>query len=226
MDAVIQTKQGSKSLHVCKDGTIENTAWVSIYEEAFPAGQRQDLADVKQQLLDGRMELDETRDEHDNILCMTITEVFRHPPVLPTFLLACYTAVVPEMRGLGIGSIHRTRLDSLLKTEYPDYVGIVSEIESTFEQGVSPEAMLVRVKRKKFFMKLGLVPLDIDYFFPSYVAGEAPIPGELLWVPFSDNKLTDEQLAGMVRRIYTEGYQLANDHALISQVVASIGRQR
>lgn len=226
MDAVIHTKQGPKSLHVCKDGTIENTGWVAIYEEAFPAGQRQSLDDVMQQLRDGRMELDETRDEHDNILCMTITEVFRHPPVLPTFLLACYTAVVPDMRGLGIGSIHRTRLDSLLKNEYPDYVGIVSEIESTYEQGVSTEALDVRVKRKKFFMKLGLQPLDIDYFFPSYVAGEAPIPGELLWVPFTDEPLTKEQLSGMVTRIYTEGYQLPSDHPLISQVVASIDRPR
>lgn len=225
MDAVINTKQGSKSLHVCKDGTIDNTAWVAIYEEAFPAGQRQDLNELIQQLRDGRMELDETRDEHDNILCMTITEVFRHPPVLPTFLLACYTAVVPEMRGLGIGSIHRSRLDSLLKDEYPDYVGIVSEIESTFEHGVAEDAMAVRVKRKKFFMKLGLQPLDIDYFFPSYVIGEAPIPGELLWVPFSDEKLSEEQLIGMVTRIYTEGYQLPADHPLISQVVASIGRK-
>lgn len=223
MDAVINTKQGPKSLHVCKDGTIDNTAWVAIYEEAFPPGQRQDLDDLIQQLRDGRMELDETRDEYDNILCMTITEVFRHPPVLPTFLLACYTAVVPEMRGLGIGSIHRSKLDSLLKNEYPDYVGIVSEIESTFETGVAEEAMAVRVKRKKFFMKLGLQPLDIDYFFPSYVAGEEPIPGELLWVPFTDEKLTKEQLAGMVTRIYTEGYQLSADHPLISQVVASIG---
>ncbi len=86
MDAVIHTKEGPKSLHVCKDGTIDSTGWVAIYEEAFPAGQRQSLDDVMQQLRDGRMELDETRDEHDNILCMTITEVFRHPPVLPTFL--------------------------------------------------------------------------------------------------------------------------------------------
>ncbi len=222
MDAVIETKHGRKSLHVCKDGSAENTDWIAIYEEAFPPDQRQDLDDLKAQLQAGSMELDETRDQDNNILCMTITEVFREPPSLPTFLLACYTAVVPEMRGLGIGSIHRTKLDGLLAQEYPNYIGIVSEIESTFEEGIAPEAMHIRVKRKAFFMKLGLVPLTIDYYFPSYAVGEKPIPGELLWVPFNDTEIDKSMLTGVVTRIYTEGYGLDSSHPLIEKVIKSI----
>jgi hypothetical protein len=223
MDAVIQTKLGPKSLHVCKDGSFESTEWISIYEEAFPPGQRQDLDELKQQLVDGRMELDETRDADNNILCMTITEVFAQAST-PEFLLACYTAVVPEMRGVGIGSIHRSRLDSLLLNEYPDFIGIVSEIESTRESDISPEAMHVRVKRKSFFMKLGLVPLDIDYRFPSYKEDEEPIAGELLWVPFNNKPMDPALLAEVVKRIYVEGYKLEPDHALIAQVIDTIGK--
>lgn len=222
MDAVIQTKNGPKNLHVCKDGSFENTEWISIYEEAFPPDQRQDLNELKQQLKDGRMELDETRDEQNNILCMTITEVFAQAAT-PEFLLACYTAVVPEMRGVGIGSIHRTRLDSLLLKEYPAHLGIISEIESTRETNISPEAMHVRVKRKSFFMKLGLVPLDIDYRFPSYDENAEPIAGELLWVPFHNRPLDKALLSAVVRRIYVEGYKLDPGHHLIEQVIGTIG---
>jgi len=222
MNGVIETRFGRKSLHVCKDGSAENTEWISIYEEAFPPDQRQDLDDLKQQLQVGSMELDETRDSDNNILCMTITEVFRQPPSLPTFLLACYTAVVPDMRGCGIGSIHRSRLDGLLASEYPDYIGIVSEIESTFESGLSAEALKIRVRRKAFFMKLGLQPLALDYYFPSYAKGAKPLPGELLWVPFNDTNMTSAMLAGVVTRIYTEGYRLNEGDPLIGKVLDSI----
>jgi len=224
MGETVDTPFGPKTLEVCKDGSTDNDDWIGVYEASFPESQRQDISDLKRQLSDGSMELDETRDQDDDILCMTITEVFRRTqPLKDTqFLLACYTAVVPQYRGLGIGSIHRRKLGALLNWEYPDYLGIFSEIESTREEGVAPEAMKIRVRRKAFFMRLGLIPIDIDYLFPNYVAGGEPLHGELLWVPFQGEQVLPSTLNSVLLRIYTEGYGLRPDDPLITRMLSSL----
>jgi hypothetical protein len=225
----LDTGKGPLKLHVCKDGSIENDEWVKIYDVSFPPEQRQDLAQLKQQLEDGSMELDETRDQDNNILCMTVTEVFQPRSKAPwAFLLACYTAVIPEMRGLGIGSVHRRRLDELLKVEYPTFMGIFSEIESTREAGIDPQLMQTRVRRKSFFMKLGLLPVDIDYRFPSYTPGGSPLHGELLFVPFAasaDSMLDRKTLSVVLTRIYTEGYGVSPNDPFIAAVLSSLPPQ-
>lgn len=224
--ATLETPKGTIKLHVCKDGTFENTEWIELYEEAFPSSQRQDLSEVERLLKEGVMELDETRDSSEEILCMTLTEVFGGDSAgEPNLLLACYTAVAHQMRGLGIGSIHRRKLGELLSTEYPDYLGIFSEIESTKQKGVDPKDMLVRTKRKSFFMKLGLIPVEIDYLFPSYVPGEPPLEGELLWVPFGPPELQVSVLEKVLRRIYVEGYKLHETDPLIERVLRTIRLQ-
>lgn len=221
--ATLETPKGPIKLHVCKDGTFENKEWIELYEEAFPPSQRQNLEEVQMQLQEGVMELDETRDSKEDILCMTLTEVFGGDDATePNLLLACYTAVSHQMRGLGIGSIHRRKLGELLSSEYPDYLGIFSEIESTKEKGIDAKDMLVRTKRKSFFMKLGLIPVEIDYLFPSYTKGEPPLEGELLWVPFGPPEIQRSALEKVLRRIYVEGYQLEETDPLIEQVLKTI----
>jgi len=224
MGETVDTPFGPKVLEVCKDGSTENNDWISVYEVSFPESQRQGINDLRRQLSDGSMELDETRDQDGDILCMTITEVFRRKQSAKNaqFLLACYTAVVPEYRGLGIGSIHRRKLGALLKSEYPDYLGIFSEIESTREEGVAPQAMKIRVRRKAFFMRLGLIPIDIDYLFPNYVSDGEPLHGELLWVPFQSEQVLPSALRTVLLRIYTEGYGLRPDDPLIARMLGSL----
>jgi hypothetical protein len=219
---VVTTPVGEKKLSVCKDGTSENEDWVNVYEESFPPDQRQNLDELRTQLGSGLMELDETRDQDGNIMCMTITEVFPEDRGLkiPPFLLACYTAVVPAMRGCGIGSIHRRKLGELLSKEYPSYLGLFSEIESTKVEGLPPEVMQTRVRRKSFFLRLGLIPLPVDYIFPSYHPGEKPIHGELLWVPFENSELAEHQLANVVKRIYVDGYNLPPDDLIVEKVLS------
>lgn len=224
--ATIETPEGSLKVHVCKDGTADNTDWVSIYEISFPPEQRQDIQELRAELDVGFMELDETRDENDNILCMTLTEVFNDARgKKPNLLMACYTAVFPKMRGLGIGSIHRRNLGELLKKEYPEFLGIFSEIESTKEANVDAETMLTRTRRKAFFMRLGLIPIEVDYYFPSYEPGGAAIAGELLWVPFGPPELQVQQLEHVLQRIYVEGYKLNHDDPLIDKVARSVRRK-
>src|SRR4029434_2652835 len=160
MGETVDTPFGPKVLEVCKDGFAGNNDWINVYEVSFPESQRQDINGLQRQLDDGSMELDETRDQDGDILCMTITEEFgRQAPAKDAqFLLACYTAVVPWHRRLVIGSIQRRKLGALLRSEYPNYLGIFSEIESTKEEGVAPEIMKTRIRRKAFFMRLGLIP--------------------------------------------------------------------
>jgi len=214
--AIIETPEGPLTLHVCKDGNATNTDWVPIYEESFPPEQRQPLDELKQQLSSGQMELDETRDQNGRILCMTVSEIFGPKNNEPSFILACYTAVTPKMRGLGIGSVHRRKMEYLLKDEYGSYLGVFGEIESTKQKTDDPQLAQTRIRRKNFFLKCGLIPLDVPYRFPSY-DGTEPLEGELLWFPFGQDKLTADELERVVLRIYTDGYTLSADDAFVQK---------
>ncbi len=222
---LLETHRGALNLHVCKDGSVDNDEWIRIYEASFPDDERQSIDEMKFCLSEGSMELDETRDETGRILCMTVTEIFRPRHNHLPFLLACYTAVEPDYRGLGIGSVHRTKLDELLKAEYPRYTGIFSEIESTRVEGLTPEAMDIRQRRKRFFLKLGLQPLPVDYYFPSTTTGAAPLAGELLWVPFHDKSdLSQDDLCDVLERIYIDGYGLRADDPFIAKMLLQFQR--
>lgn len=226
MKATIQTPLGSKTLHVCKDGDGNNPEWLHIYEVSFPEGQRQSLDQIRAMLGAGTMELDETRDQEEHVMCLTLTEVFRDKrgEKAPRFLLACYTATLPAMRSLGIGSIHRRRLVELLQGEYPDYLGIIGEIESTKEPGLPPDVLTLRKRRLAFFLRLGSQPLPVDYRFPSFVSGEKPLMGELLFTPFAAPALDRPTLSDILRRIYVEGYGLEPDDPFIDEVLAQFAR--
>jgi hypothetical protein len=214
----IQTRLGPKTLHVCKDSNGESDGWVNVYECSFPQGQRQSVEQLRQLIKTGTMELDETRDQNDQINCMTLTEVFGSVP--PKFLLACYTATPPSLRSLGIGSVHRRRLVELLKVEYPDHLGLFSEIESTKEPGLDPQTLHTRRRRLAFFLRLGVERLPIDYRFPSFDSGEAPVQGELLWIPFGEPELDGDTLRQVLRRIYVEGYGLDQADPFIQEALA------
>jgi hypothetical protein len=217
MDATtIETPKGSITLHVCKDGNPENTDWVGIYNESFPPDQRQPLHEIQRDLKSGVMELDETRDDSGRILCMTLSEIFRPKEQHVSFVLACYTAVWPDMRGLGIGSVHRRKLEKLLVEEYGEFLGMFTEIESTKQHTDDPQLRETRIRRKNFFLKLGLIPIDVPYRFPSY-DGSAPLEGELLWYPFAANQLEPRVVQRVISRIYTEGYGLAADSDFVRQ---------
>jgi len=222
MTSTIQTPDGPTDLHICKDGDGYDDGWVRVYESSFPGGQRQSVAQIRGLLKAGTMELDETRDHDERVLCMTLTEVFSRSA--PKFLLACYTATQPDLRSLGIGSMHRRRLVDLLQGEYPDCLGFFSEIESTREVGLEPQVLETRKRRLAFFLRLGVHRLPVDYRFPSYEPGAAPMQGELLWVPFGAPTLDTPTLLEVLRRIYIEGYGLAPTDPFIEQALERASR--
>ena len=217
MPETIATPSGPLTLHVCRDGDAEGNGWVDVYETSFPPGQRQGVEDIRAQVEAGTMELDETRDQDGRIVCMTVTEVFDR--VGPKFLLACYTATPPDLRSLGIGSLHRRRLVDLLEAEHPDHLGLFSEIESTREPGLDPQTLATRQRRLAFFARLGVRRLPVDYRFPSYHPDAPSLRGELLWVPFAAPALDRDTLRGVLTRIYTEGYGLDPAAPFVSEAL-------
>lgn len=215
--ATIETPDGPRTLHVCRDGDASGSAWIDVYEEAFPAGQRQSVDELREMVRQGSMELDETRDETGRIVCLTLTEVFRAAD--PEFLLACYTATPPSLRSLGIGTLHRRRLVDLLRSEYPDHLGLFSEIESTTEPGLDPATRALRRRRLAFFQRMGVRRLTLQYLFPSFHPDEPPLQGELLWVPFGREEIEPATLRAVLRRVYVEGYSLDPSDPFIDRAI-------
>ncbi len=215
------TEAGPLNLHVCRDGDGHDDGWVELYTEAFPPDQRQDLDDLRAQLLVGSMELDETRDDTGRLVCMSVTEVFTGTG--PDFLLACYTATRPDLRSQGIGSVHRRKLAELLQGEYPRALGLFSEIESTREPGLDAATRTLRERRLAFFLRLGVQRIDLDYLFPSFTPGTAPLHGELLWLPFGSAALDRDLLRSVLTRIYTEGYGVPTGDPFLTRALATAG---
>jgi hypothetical protein len=113
-----------------------------------------------------------------------------------------------------------------LRSEYPNHLGLFSEIESTTEPGLDPATRTTRLRRLNFFLRLGVLKLPVDYRFPSFVPDQPPQAGELLWVPFGDASIDEATLRLVVERIYVEGYGMSADAPFVKEELARLARSR
>lgn len=212
-----------------------NDDWVTLYLEEFPPEEQRDVEQLRGYVQDGSVALHETRNKDGQLVTWSISQDLKRPEGSSetAFWLGCWTVTKRASQSSGIGRVHFPRVIEALKLETPDYVGRVTEIEST--ENLSSTSQPVR--RAKFYQALGLQELDIDYQMPLYQPADATeympqsklgkaIKGQLLIAPFSDGPVTGAQVRAIVRRIYEEGYDIQPTDPYIAERLALIDEAR
>ncbi len=205
-------------LNLCIPSTGHEEDWRRLYEAAFPADERMSLSEVQSMLDSNRLLLHRTLDDAGNLLSFSIVTP------MSNFALLAYIATDQTRRSSGVGSKHMRELISIIRTRFPQNLGLFLEIESTTEVGLSLDEKVIRQRRLSFYEKLGAKRLiGKDYLLPSYLPGTPPRQGELLWfehTPTSgEAQVQDKHLGPVICEIYTRGYGVSPGSEQLARVM-------
>jgi len=201
---------------ICQQSTGQEDDWKNLYESSFPQDERMTVEEIRQLLGKGSMQLHKTLNKQNELLCFSLIFFPQSD-----FVLLSYIATDSTKRSGGFGSKHLKRLVEQLKAQYPNYLGLFLEIESTKEPGLTPEAKKVRDRRLSFYQRLGAKRMCKHYLWPNMTpGGGTPRQGELLWIEFGARTVDDSVLTRVIREIYERAYNLAPTDPLIQQVLA------
>lgn len=201
----------SSTINLCTQSTGQEDDWKDLYELAFPQDERMPVADVRKMLAAGTMLLHKTTNTAGELLCFSIVNP------LSNFALLGYIATDSTKRSSGVGSKHMKRLLEILKKQYPTYIGLFLEIESTKEPNLSAEDQKARQRRLAFYQRLGCKRLCKKYLMPTYTQGGQPRLGELLWSEFTT--VNDSDLPAVITELYQKAYNLPATDPIVQQVV-------
>lgn len=209
--------------------------WVDLYRAEFPVEEQRDVEQLRKLLRTGKVVLHETRDQSGKLITWSMSQDY--PAAAdsnePSFWLGCWTVTRRSAQSSGIGRVHFAKVLEALKAEKPEYIGRITEIEST--DGLLPDSQPVR--RAKFYKALGLEELVFDYEIPRFQPADATeyvlqqklgsgIKGQLLIATFSDAAVSGSQVRSIVRRIYENGYHVSSDDPFIDTRLALIDAKR
>jgi hypothetical protein len=201
---------------ICQTSTGQQDDWKNLYETAFPQDERMTVEEIRQLLSKGQMQLHVTTNKNGELLCFSLS-------FLPgsDFVLLSYIATDATRRSGGFGSKHLKRLVEVLKAQYPNYLGLFLEIESTKEAGLDAEIQKARLRRLAFYQRLGAKRLCKNYPMPPLAPGAKPRAGELLWIEFGASVVIDDTvLKRVVTELYAKAYNLPETDPLAQQVLA------
>lgn len=201
------------SLNLCTPGTGKEQDWQSLYESSFPAGERSPKEELIRLLEAGTILLHRTTNKNDELLCFSIVNP------MSNFALLSYIATDQTKRSSGVGTKHMRKLIEIIKAQYPHYLGLVLEIESTKEKGLDDNQKTARHRRLAFYQRLGAKRLCKTYVWPSYAHKGAYNLAELLWFDFDPATIYDDDLPGIIRELYLKGYGVAKDDPILELVV-------
>jgi hypothetical protein len=229
------TPEQIAELDLARKSDLSNDDWVELYLSEFPEIERRDVGQLKKSLRGGRLVMHETRDKHGQLLTWSMTSDHPAPEGSdePSFWLGCWTVTRRSAQSTGIGRVHFAHLLATLKKEKPNYIGRVTEIEST--EGMAPDSQPVR--RAKFYKALGLMELDITYeiplfqppgakrYIPQTKLGPA-VKAQLLMAPFCDKPIVlAAQARSIVSQIYGQ-YNVRESDPYIAQRLSVIDDHR
>lgn len=208
------------SLILCQLSQGLETDWIRLYESAFPADERMSTDEIRILISHGRLFLHRTLNKEGDLLCFSLV----YP--ISDFVLLSYIATDASKRSGGVGSKHVMRLMEILKTNYPNHLGMFLEIESTRESGLDAATSKARQRRLSFYQRLGAKRMCKDgYLLPSQSPGQSPRQGELLWYEFGRQVVSHRILPRIVREIYEKAYFLAANDPLIKKVLDRLDEQ-
>lgn len=220
------------SLAKRSDGT--NDDWVELYRSEFPPEEQRHPDQLRKFLARGSLVLHETRDADGTLLTWSMSQDnnAREDGEL-SFWHGCWTVTKRSAQSTGIGRVHFAKVVAALKLQTPDYLGRVTEIESTY--GLSADSQPVR--RAKFYDSLGLKEIDVPYEIPLFQPADAKeytpqkklgsgIRAQLLFAPFHDRPLTAAEVKTIIRRIYERGYDIKPDDPYIEERLSLVDENR
>lgn len=201
------------SLNLCQVSTGQEQDWKDLYNTSFPADERTPLDELQRLLDAGSILLHRTTNKTGELLCFSIV----YP--MSNFALLSYIASDATKRSSGIGSKHMKRLLEILKSKYPEFLGLVLEIESTRQQGLEAADKTARQRRLAFYQRLGAKRLCRTYVWPSYSLKGTYRLAELMWFDFDPATIDDPHLPGIITELYTKGYGAQPDDPILELVV-------
>jgi hypothetical protein len=201
------------SLNLCQVSTGHEQDWKDLYNTSFPADERTPLEELQRLLDSGSILLHRTTNKAGELLCFSIV----YP--MSNFALLSYIASDSTKRSTGIGSKHMKGLLEILKSKYPEFLGLVLEIESTRQIGLEPADKTARQRRLAFYQRLGAKRLCRTYVWPSYSQKGSYRLAELMWFDFEPATIDDPHLPGIVRELYTKGYGAQEDDPILEMVI-------
>jgi GNAT superfamily N-acetyltransferase len=200
------------STNLCQVSTGQEQDWKDLYNSAFPADERTPLEELQRLLDSGSILLHRTTNKAGELLCFSIV----YP--MSNFALLSYIASDATKRSTGIGSKHMKRLLEILKSKYPEFLGLVLEIESTRQQGLESADKTARQRRLAFYQRLGAKRLCRTYVWPSYSLKGTYRLAELMWFDFDPATIDDPQLPGIIKELYMKGYGAQEDDPILELV--------
>ncbi|HNB22244.1 MAG TPA: hypothetical protein PLF23_21480 [Candidatus Obscuribacter sp.] len=200
------------STNLCQVSAGQEQDWKDLYNTAFPADERTPLDELQRLLEAGSILLHRTTNKAGELLCFSIV----YP--MSNFALLSYIASDATKRSTGIGSKHMKRLLEILKSSYPDFLGLVLEIESTRQQGLESADKTARQRRLNFYQRLGAKRLCRTYVWPSYALKGTYRLAELMWFDFDPATIDDPQLPGIIKELYMKGYGAQEDDPILELV--------
>lgn len=200
------------STNLCQVSTGQEQDWKDLYNSAFPADERTPIEELERLLEAGSILLHRTTNKADELLCFSIV----YP--MSNFALLSYIASDATKRSTGIGSKHMKRLLEILKSKYPEFLGLVLEIESTRQQGLETADKTARQRRLAFYQRLGAKRLCRTYVWPSYALKGTYRLAELMWFDFDPATIDDPQLPGIIKELYMKGYGAQEDDPILELV--------
>ncbi|MCC7527794.1 MAG: hypothetical protein IT342_04690 [Candidatus Melainabacteria bacterium] len=201
------------STNLCQVSTGQEQDWKDLYNSAFPADERTPLEELQRLLDAGSILLHRTTNKSGELLCFSIV----YP--MSNFALLSYIASDSTKRSTGIGSKHMKRLLEILKSGYPEFLGLVLEIESTRQHGLEAAEKTARQRRLAFYQRLGAKRLCRTYVWPSYSLKGTYRLAELMWFDFDPATIDDPHLPGIIKELYTKGYGAQADDPILELVV-------
>ena len=173
---------------------------LSIYEDSFPASQREKSSNIEKNIANGTYKmciylLDE------EVLGFYILDI---QPQLDYTLLT-FLAIKAAKRGIGLGSKLSLKATELFKEELQSKYFLIEAQE----------------RQAKLYEKFGFEKIAIEYSAPSFDS-EQSIPMELMKLKGSAD-IDKVSLSKIIEDIFTRGYSLNKNDARIEQQLSKIG---
>lgn len=199
------------SLHVTPLRTLDGHGLDqvrAIYEDAFPARQRQPFDELiaEQSREPTALAFVALEDE----VPLGFSFLSRLASVRHLFLT--YFAVQAGHRGTGVGRAFWSGTREVLRRE-GETEPIVLEVEDPTEPGVSDSEVLARRRRIDFWRRVGAqVILEHGYEVPNL---DGTGTEQMCLMRFAENPLASSELLPLVLALYREGYDLDDHHQLV-----------